>query len=377
MRESGKWPDMIEPRNVADELRESVGAWLNAMGAGLSPGRFRFCKRGSLVPVDGKRGMATTCLAAKSAWHIGSWEHWQPEIKEGCLQFIKSFQCDDGNFVDKWLLNKIGRDTRLVLARRGRLMELFKGLQDSKEMAVRAETRQSAATLLQLGDQPVYPLPMEWRSEAAVRDFVRSLDWSLPWHAGSHTSHLVSFIVMNEGLSESAPPASNLLDAAFDEASRFLDPATGTWGIGDVGPAQRINGAMKMLTAYDWAGGIVPDPERIIDYTLNEASDEDGCGVLDKLFVLHQAGLGAPGYRQSDLERIALEALDDICSYRQTDGAFSFSRERAQRAYYGAVISLGGRQSDMHGTVMFTWACAVALDLLGIRKEADWQLSKP
>ena len=134
---------------------------------------------------------------------------------------------------------------------------------------------------------------------------------------------------------------------------------------------------MKMLAAYNWAKRPIPYPDSLIDYTLNERSSEDGCGVLDKLFVLKSASEAAPGYRVNDLEDCALEALEEIGNYRQWDGGFSFSPNRAQRRYYGALVSLGGRQSDMHGAQMFTWACAVALDLLGMREELGWQLSRP
>ena len=368
---------MMDPVKVANSVRESVASWLEEMGDGLAPGRFRFCKTRSLVPTRGKKGQVTTCFAAKSAWHIGAWDGWSSERREGCKGFIKSFQQPDGSFVDRWLLNSIGWSSRIVLAKHGRLREVFSDFQNDKTRAVRAETRQSAATLMLLGDRPRYPLPMIWDSEASVREFVRSLDWMRPWGAGSHTSHLVAFFVMNSEMAVGSEDETQMLDAAFSEANRFLDANTGSWGMGDVSHVQRINGAMKMLAAHDWAKRPIPYPDSLIDYTLSERSSEDGCGVLDKLFVLKSASEAAPGYRVSDLEKSALEALEEIGNYRQWDGGFSFSPNRAQRRYYGALVSLGERQSDMHGAQMFTWACALALDLLGMREELGWRLSRP
>ena len=368
---------MMDPVKVANSVRESVASWLEEMGDGLAPGRFRFCKTRSLVPTRRKRGQATTCFAAKSAWHIGAWEGWPLERREECTRFIKSFQQPDGNFVDRWLLNSIGWSSRIVLAKHGRFREMFADFQAEKVRAVRAETRQSAATLMLLGDRPKYPLPIIWDSEASVREFVRSMDWTQPWGAGSHTSHLVAFLVMNSETKEIDALASSLLEAAFEESDKYLDDATGAWAKGDVSHLQRINGAMKMLTAYNWAARPVPYPDRLLDYTLNEVSGEDGCGILDRLFVIQQAGKWAPGYRARDVEGIALEALGEISRYRQDDGGFSFRPNRAQHSYYGALVSLREKQSDMHGAVMFTWACAVALDLLGIREKVGWQLSKP
>ena len=264
-----------------------------------------------------------------------------------------------------------------MLAKHGRFREMFAGFQDEKTRAVRAETRQSAATLMLLGDRPTYALPIEWPTESSVREFVRSMDWTQPWGAGSHTSHLVAFFVMNSEVTEGHQYGAQMLDAAFEESDKYLDDSTGAWAKGNVSHVQRINGAMKMLAAYNWADRPPPYPDRLLDYTLNEVSDEDGCGILDRLFVIQQAGRWAPGYRARDVERIALEALDEIGSYRQDDGGFSFRPDSAQHRYYGALVSLRERQSDMHGAVMFTWACAVALDLLGAREEAGWQLSKP
>ena len=60
--------------------------------------------------------------------------------------------------------------------------------------------------------------------------------------------------IVNDRLrGEPSPSLSTLLDATFDEASQFLDERTGTWGLGAISPVQRINGAMKMLTACRWA----------------------------------------------------------------------------------------------------------------------------
>ncbi len=362
----------IDPVKIASNLRGPVGLWLERMGEGLSPGRFRFCKTRSLAPSDGKRGQGITCFAVKSAWHIGAWQSWPQELKDECVQFIKSFQVNNGNFVDQWLLRRIGWDSRISLAKHGRFKKAFSDMQELKAQTVRAETRQSAATLILLGERPSYPLPMSWQSEQAVREFVRALDWSHPWGAGSHASHLVSFVSMNGGETK-----DGMLEAAFEETDRLLDAKTGTWGIGEVTHIQRINGAMKMLTAYDWANRPIPYPDRLIDYTLKNTSGEDGCGVLDKLFVLHKATTNAPGYRTEDLERFAIEALQEISAYHREDGGFSFYRSRAQRWYYGALVSFGEKQSDMHGTVMFTWACAVALSLLGIQDELGWHTSSP
>ena len=369
-----------DPLATSRELKESVASWLEEMARGLPAGRFRFCRRRGFVPTNGPEGQVSTCFAVKSAWHIGAWQDWQGEAQDACTRFIQSFQTPEGNFVDRWLLRNLSVAPRLAALKHLRLADLLgHDSCDSRRRAVRAETRQSAATLLLVGERPLFPLPTSmWAAESDVRQFVRSLDWTSPWGSGSHTSHLVSFLVMNDRLRGGPSPHSSLLlDATFDEANRFLDERTGTWGQGAISPVQRINGAMKMLTAHSWAKRRIPYPENLIDYALDHASGADGCGVLDRLFVLHRGSLDAPDHRIDGVRQFALSALDEIMDYRQRDGGFSFSPVRAQRAYYGALVSLGERQSDMHGTVMLTWAWAIALDMLGLRQEVGWRISVP
>ena len=119
----------------------------------------------------------------------------------------------------------------------------------------------------------------------------------------------MAFFVMNSEMAVGSEDETQMLDAAFSEANRFLDANTGSWGMGNVSHVQRINGAMKMLAAHDWAKRPIPYPDSLIDYTLSERSSEDGCGVLDKLFVLKSASEAAPGYRVSDLEKKCVRSL--------------------------------------------------------------------
>jgi len=117
--------DTSNPTNIANAIKISVGLWLDEMGKGLSPGRFRFCRSWCLAPTDGKRGMGVTCFAAKSAWHIGAWPDWSAATREGCIRFIKSFQTHNGEFIDKWMWTRIGYDKRIILATNGRILKVL------------------------------------------------------------------------------------------------------------------------------------------------------------------------------------------------------------------------------------------------------------
>lgn len=57
--------------NDIAKLNISIGDWLDQMATGLPQGRFRFCAKGSFVPVDEKAAQVATCFAMKIAWQTG------------------------------------------------------------------------------------------------------------------------------------------------------------------------------------------------------------------------------------------------------------------------------------------------------------------
>lgn len=175
---------------------QSLKDWLEQMAMGLEPGRFRFCAKSFFVPTTGKAGLVSTCFAMRSAWETGIYDEWPEERRRGCVEFIQSFQRQDGFFYDAWLF----KNTRIhlktiVLALLGRVP--FRFLLHQKEMNLRAETRQCAGDLFNVRFKPLVPLPLECRDIKSVRKYVQSFDWSNPWSAGSHLSHLMCFLVVN------------------------------------------------------------------------------------------------------------------------------------------------------------------------------------
>lgn len=366
--------------SLADEVKQSISSWLDEMASGLELGRFRFCKKGSLVPTAGHQAQFVTCFAIKSAWHMGLWEEWSQVKQEACVQFIQSFQREDGYFVDDGMLRRmvfgsaLGLRTFLRIVSQGKFSEWK---QDIVSRAIRAETRQSAATLRLVQANIPYCLPLLCPSKVEVQRYIRALSWTNPWGAGSHASHLIVFLHTNRNCSERSEDHQALIETAFNELDNLRDSQTGAWGEGHVEPHIKLNGAMKVLTAYKWTGRPLEQAEKLIDLALSQPFQGDGCGFLNQLFVLRESSVNCPGYRESEIRDLAMQALNAVRKFRQADGAFSFYQHSAQRGYYGAWVSLGGQQSDMHGTVMMTWACALCFELLGIANELGWRSSWP
>ena len=47
------------------------------------------------------------------------------------------------------------------------------------------------------------------------------------------------------------------------------------------------------------------------------------------------------------------------------ESGFSFNHlQSQQKDYYTARVSKGLKVADLHGTTMFSWACAIVIDLL-------------
>ena len=180
------------------KVRQDIRDWLEQMAYRLEPGRFRFCSESSYVPTRGSEGQVSTCFAVKIAWQTGVWEEWSEERKRACTDFIQSFQREDGLFFDPWLAKNSKLTWRnIASAILGRTP--WNSLFNRKILSFRAETRQSAASLLMVGAKPLHCLPCEVSDPGQVIKYISSFDWSSPWSAGSYLSHLMFFLSVNRG----------------------------------------------------------------------------------------------------------------------------------------------------------------------------------
>lgn len=346
-------------------LRCSLADWLEKLREGLPEGRFRLCLKGGLIPIEGQQGQVSTCFAMKIAWQTGLWEEWDAQRRQACVEFIQAFQQENGMFFDPWLSQMTSislKDYLGVLLGRGR----WKDLQLRHEQNIRAETRQSASTLLIVGAKPIYPMPLEVANEDDVRRYIQGLNWQNPWSAGSHVSHQLFMLTVNYQCFGQPKNYAELIDEFVSQLTRFYDASSGTWFAGNPSDTLKLNGAMKILSGLQWLDRPYHNTKTLLDFALQQPFRKDGCGFLNRLFVIQQAVKGVPsGYRQEDIRCLAAEVLETVALFRQEDGAFSFFTEHAQTTYYGAPVSRGQRVSDLHGTVMMVWAIAIALELLG------------
>lgn len=227
----------------------------------------------------------------------------------------------------------------------------------------RAETRQAFAALSLLEQKPFQPFSHIPYCPDAIETYLASFDWNHPWGAGSHFSHLLFFLHFNSVLFDYHSAESHaLIRDAITWIMQRQSKDDGCWYIGDdVSLAEKINGAMKVLTGlhaaqiYDF-----PYPEKLIDTALTGINDKHACDNFNIVYVLYAAHKICPTYRQYEIEQFLLNRLHLYKEYYYPEiGGFSFMKNKANEVYYGKRLSLGKDEPDIHGTVMFIWGLAI------------------
>ena len=347
------------------KVRQHISNWLEKMAYDLEPGRFRFCSQGSMMPAQGQSGQMATCFAMKIAWQCGLWEEWSEARRTACVKFIQSFQRRDGFFFDPWLVANAKPDLkdylRVLLGRCS-----WSSLQNQLTENLRAETRQSVATLLMVGASPKDSVPLEVTSADDVVRYVQVLDWGNPWAAASHVSHQLFMLAVNKKCFGVPKDVEQLIDVFLKQLTKYYAPETGTWYQGNPPDDIKINGSMKVFSGLQWLDRPYPDTRALLDFALKQPFESEGCGFLNRLFVVHQARKGVEeSYRIGEIKKLAQVALERVMQFHQADGGFSFYENKSQTHYYSARVSKGLPISDLHGTTMFVWAIALCLGMLG------------
>ncbi|MEO5331175.1 MAG: hypothetical protein H7839_04065 [Magnetococcus sp. YQC-5] len=352
-------------------LRDDLAGFMDSLRVEGQPGRFLPCVQGA-TGAGRTACLGFSCLANKIYYTIGLWDKLGSEEQRAWLDLICSFQGNTSAqasfwerdaFVDQSLLDAIPLPKERLVRR---VMGMFSGRQKTspRSDAVLAETKQAIATLAQVGMTPRRPFlgfPLEER-ELLLR--MRRLNWSLPWGAGAKTALLAVFIQAQGARLEGVNP-----DALGAVVVRFLesmaDKETGGYFLPPRCPprGQLINGAMKVLNALDWLGEPVQYPVQLIDTCLLQGPPPAGCHVVDWVYVVHRC-LMQTDHRRHEVQMQCLEIIQLIRSHQSGDRGFSYAPGQAQKGYYGAEISLGLDEGDIHGTCLLSWAIAMILDIL-------------
>jgi hypothetical protein len=357
----------MDSLNWVYELPDTIWNWLLSVRDKQHPGWFRFCRTGALFQPSSDRGLGTSSMALKVCFQINSLSRVNDTDLHHWIEYIQSFQRELENnsgtfFEDGWLLRAAGWKARLDRWIR-------------KDLSIqRAETRQACAALLSAGAAPKFAISGIPDSMPQVDKYISGLPWGRdPWGASSHVSHLVFFLKLNADYFGRKAACDELLPFIFQRLDGLQDRETGSWFAGSPPEPQKINSAMKILLAYDLLGRAPEYPERLIDLCLKAVTDEDACHSVDIIYVLYFCSR-LTSHRSDDIKAFAEDKLRLIKKHLRSDGAFSFYPDRAGDNYYGARISRGNPESDIHGTHLLVWALTMIGEMLGFNRELGWKL---
>ncbi|MBI2868962.1 MAG: hypothetical protein HYX96_03960 [Chloroflexi bacterium] len=351
------------------ELKNKVPAFLDRLRNVKKRGYSRYSLTGDLYTEKQNWGLGNTVFAARVYYTLDLLDN-LPENELGdIINFIKSFQRRDGSIYDPLISPKT-----TLLAK----LYALKNLDFSNgEKIRRAETRQSVSTLRLLRSRPDFPYVKLPHTLEGIGQYLEKLNWGEPYGAASHFSHLLFFLRVNNEMFCSPKASVELINYAIEWISKLQSAEDGSWYKGKVtSKTQKINGAMKVITGLKTVDKLnFKYPELLIDLCLSQDTYDQACNVLDVIYVLHYSNyLTRRSYRYNDIMNFCYTWLKTAKRHYFSDvGGFSFFPGRANQYYYGAKITRGLNEPDIHGTVLLLWGIALVSRLLGIDKELKFK----
>ncbi|MBD3344919.1 MAG: hypothetical protein GF401_07645 [Chitinivibrionales bacterium] len=282
--------------------------------------------------------------------------------------YIKSFQKRNGLFKDE-LLSLTSLPLRITGFLRHPDLQALSGA-----AILLAETRQAIATLELFGEMPKYTYARVPNNKTEVQKFIDRLDWSRPWGAGSHFSHLLFFLKRSLFTNK-----EELINAAIEIVNNLRNH-DGFWYRGYTDEAQKINGAMKIITGLKAADRLsFSDGEQMVDLCLNAINNRNACDNFNIVYVLKYAWeQSGKVYRTDDIQRFMRKRLQ-MCReyYYPQSGGFSFRKGKTNCIYYNSPVARAKYEPDIHGTVMFLWGISIIAIVLGLENKLGFREFTP
>lgn len=349
-------------QNFFPELKTGLLQFIQHQKDTAFPGYYSYSYSGDLFNNKHRSNLAGSIFALKLYYMLGINDD---ETINPLVARVLSFQNCKGEILDPYVNKKSFVRNLLSNLKKGHFADM------TNSGYVRAETRQAYSALL-LHD--VLPknvgaiVPIEPKK---ILSFLKRLDWSRPWGAGSHSSHLMFFLSLMRRIGQID---ETTFFAARETATSFIsliqNESDGAWYQGKTTHRQKINGAMKVITGLAVDNIPFKYPEHLIDLCLAESTNAtaNACDQINQILVLRYADkLCDHSYRRDEIEHLCLKTIKTWQEYyHQKLGGFSFHRHHANDRYYGAKVSKGLDEPDIHGTVLFVWGLSMIKNLAPI-----------
>lgn len=353
-------------------VKNCVRGFLEKLRGASRSGFYRYSLSGDLHGEEAAWGLGNTVFAVKILYTIGDIDGMSNERKSELAGFITSFQKRDGSISDPLIIHTS------VFNRIKGAFRTFDFRNIGSGQTIRAETRQSMSSLQLLREKPRCMFSRIPYTPDGVEEYLGSLNWSDPWSAGSHFSHLLFFYDYNAtvfGYREAE--SRGLINQAIEYANQMQSKDEGIWFNGTATSLQqKVNGAMKILTGLKAAGQMkVSYPDRMIDLALSAVNDEHSCDNFNIVFVLKYANeMSGGSHRLNEIRDFCMRRLAIYREYYHgNSGGFSFFKGRSNTTYYGARITKGLNEPDIHGTCLFLWGIALITQILGLEEQFGFQ----
>ena len=353
---------MIEiPTNWLIDVINNLPRFLKLLESDSKPGYYKYSLSGDLYDESKNWGLGNAVFATKILYMINQLT---PEKEKNLASFISSFQTNKGEFYDPIVM----KNTKFLrFARTIKYIDFSHAL---NKYTIRAETRQAFASLFSINRIPTIPFKNIPNDKSSLKKYIHKLDWAKPWGASSHISHLIFFIYYNKVYYKiNEEEASNLIKMIFLELEQYHQKDGSWYKSGFQIPTfQKVNSAMKIMTAYDIINKSVDNPEGLIDLCLKTINSGHACNHFNIIKVLYNC-MSFTDYQRDETMEYCNRRLDMYKKHYWPEyGGFSFEEREANQFYYGAKITKGITEPDIHGTVMFLWGIVLISKILRIKE---------
>tara|TARA_B100000989_G_scaffold166659_1_gene124589 strand:+ start:1815 stop:2921 length:1107 start_codon:yes stop_codon:yes gene_type:complete len=297
---------------------------------------------------------------------LGEWGKLSELNKKEWIDYLNSFKRNyvsfpNNSFIDDTLYDYYTKFSIAITSKdliRSTLNKFTNRNYDTKKIkfkkAVNADTKQTIATLFEVGYTNSDPFLPEFNSNIEIEKYLTSLNWKTPWTSGAQFASYCVYSKTN----------SNIYHETLNNfINKIVSKETGSYYSNTPTHSREIiNGAMKVLTGLDWLDSKIHYPEKLIDYCISNKPVMEGCDIVDYIYVLYRC-TKETDYKKQEILKIFDESIKDISVlFHEKDGGFSYFENKSQTHYYGLNITQGNKTADIHGTLLCVWALMMILE---------------
>ena len=369
--------DSLDPSIFTDEIT----SFIDSLRLTNNSYSFLPCLKGA-TQAGRELKLGFSCYALKTYFTLNKWNNFEEDYKNEWVQYINSFQKKstiypdysflDDAYIDNFNKFRIERFTKDFVKKLLNLSKKYNYQSKKFELqtSIRAETKQAISTLQQVNFSNQYVYDDFPKTENEINNYLNKYDWNKPWSAGAQFSGLCVFV-------------STQLDDNLDiktSLENFINSKVNSDGFYYSGEmpnyTELINGSMKVLTGLDWLNVPIHFPEKIIDLCLSGKPSQQGCDLVDFVYVLYRCSLET-NYRKKEIIKYLENFYETIFNhFYPNQGGFSYGIDSSQKLYYGVEISNGNNEPDIHGTLLLTWALSMIFKITE-NENYDWKVLKP